>query len=385
MRQAISTIARRLAAILTVPLSALFTTRALADWELNLTPGVTEISREVYDMHMYVLGICVVIGIIVFGAMAYSIIRHRKSKGVTPAAFHESTLAEVVWTIIPFAILVTMAIPAARTLVAMEDTSNSDITVKVTGHQWKWEYEYLDSGIKFISSMDAKSREAAALGSGIDPHSVDHYLLNVDNPVVLPTGKKIRFLLTASDVIHAWWVPDFAVKKDAIPGFINEMWTVIDEEGTYRGQCSELCGKDHGFMPIVVEAKSEAEYNDWVVAQLAAQEAELNSADREWSLEELMERGEKEYATYCSACHQADGAGIPGVFPTLIGTQMVLEDIAGHIDIVLNGRAGTAMQAFAAQMNDVQIAAVVTYERNAWGNDTGDIIQPKEVAARRVQ
>ena len=208
---------------------------AFADWELNLTEGVTEISRDVYDMHMMVLWICFWIGAVVFGAMIYSMVRHRKSKGHTPATFHESTFAEIVWTIIPFAILVMMAIPAAKTLIAMEDTSDAEITVKITGHQWKWEYEYIDSGVKFISNLHADSREAAAPDSGIDPASVDNYLLEVDHRMVLPVGKKIRFLLTASDVIHAWWVPAFAVKKDAIPGFINEMWTNIDEEGRLSG------------------------------------------------------------------------------------------------------------------------------------------------------
>ena len=361
------------------------TTTAWAEWELNLTKGVTEISRDVFDMHMIVMWICFWIGVIVFGAMAISIVKHRKSKGVTPATFHESTFAEILWTIIPFVILISMAFPAAKMLIKMEDTSDAEITIKVTGHQWKWEYEYLDNGVKFISSLHSDSREAAAKDSGIDPTTVDNYLLEVDNPVVLPTGKKVRFLLTSSDVIHAWWIPAFAIKKDAIPGFINEMWTIIDEEGTYRGQCAELCGREHGYMPIVVEAKSEAEYGEWVTAQLAAAEAAASSADREWAMDELMERGEKVYGTYCAACHQANGEGIAGVFPALNGSPMVLEDIEGHIDIILNGKPGTAMQAFAAQLNDADLAAVVTYERNAWENKTGDIVQPATVKSLRVQ
>ncbi len=358
---------------------------AFADWELNLTEGVTEISRDVYDMHMMVLWICFWIGAVVFGAMIYSMVRHRKSKGHTPATFHESTFAEIVWTIIPFAILVMMAIPAAKTLIAMEDTSDAEITVKITGHQWKWEYEYIDSGVKFISNLHADSREAAAPDSGIDPASVDNYLLEVDHRMVLPVGKKIRFLLTASDVIHAWWVPAFAVKKDAIPGFINEMWTNIDEEGVYRGQCAELCGRDHGYMPIVVEATSEADFNAWIDAKLAEADAEANSADREWAMDELMERGEKVYGTYCVACHQANGEGITGVFPALKGSPLALGDIEKHIDVVLNGVPGTAMQAFSTQLNDADIAAVVTYERNAWGNDVGDVAQPAAVKTLRVQ
>ena len=359
---------------------------ARAEWELNLTEGVTEISRDVYGMHMFVLWICVWIGVVVFGAMIYSMIKHRKSKGVTPATFHESTTAEIVWTIIPFAILVTMAYPAAKTLVAMEDTSNADITIKITGHQWKWEYEYLDSGVKFISNLHADSREAATLDCGIDPNTVDNYLLEVDNPLVLPTGKKIRFLLTASDVIHAWWIPEFAIKKDAIPGFINEMWTNIEEEGVYRGQCAELCGREHGFMPIVVHATSQSEYDEWIGAQLAAAEAEAGSADREWALDELVDRGEGVYGTYCVACHQGNGQGVAGVFPSLVGAEITTGDNPdAHIDVLLNGRAGTAMQAFSTQLNDADLAAVITYTRNAWGNDTGDIVQPSTIKSLRIQ
>lgn len=358
---------------------------AWAEWELNLTQGVTEISHDVYDMHMYVLWICVLIGVVVFGAMTYSMIMHRKSKGVKAAKFSHSTTAEVIWTVIPFGILITMAVPAANTLIRMEDASDSDLTVKITGHQWKWEYEYLDSGVKIISSLDAGSRQAAALDSGIDPATVDNYLLEVDHPLVLPVNKKIRFILTASDVIHAWWVPEFAIKKDAIPGFINDMWTKIDEEGVYRGQCAELCGRDHGFMPIVVHATSESEYRDWIQTQLASAEAEAQSADREWAMDELMERGEKVYGTYCTACHQPNGQGIEGVFPSLIGTDLVLNNMDGHVDVVLNGAPGTAMQAFSTQLNDADIAAVVTYERNAWGNDTGDVIQPAKIKEMRVQ
>ncbi len=358
---------------------------ARAEWQLNMTEGVTEISREVYDMHMFVLWICVWIGVIVFGAMAISIVKHRKDKGYVPATFHESTAAEIIWTIIPFAILITMAIPAAKTLIAMEDTSDSDITLKITGHQWKWEYEYLDSGVKFISSLHSDSREASALGSGIDPATVENYLLEVDNPVVLPVGKKIRFLLTANDVLHAWWVPAFATKKDAVPGFINEMWINIEEEGIYRGQCAELCGREHGYMPIVVHATSQEKYDEWTSAQLAAAEADANSADREWAMDELMERGEKVYGTYCVACHQANGEGITGVFPALKDSAVALGDLEQHINMVLNGVSGSAMQAFAAQLNDADLAAVVTYERNTWGNDTGDSAQPSAVKALRIQ
>lgn len=364
---------------------ALFGTSAMAAYELNLPRGVTAISREVYDMHMLVLWICVAIGVLVFGVMAVSIVKHRKSKGARAATFHESTVAELIWTVIPFIILVAMAIPAARVLIAMEDTSDSDLTIKITGHQWKWEYEYLDSGLRFISSLHEDSRRVATLDSGLDPAAVENYLLEVDARLVLPVDRKIRFLLTSNDVIHAWWVPDFAIKKDAIPGFINQMWTRIDTPGIYRGQCAELCGRDHAFMPIVVEARSEAEYEAWVQTQLAAAVVEAESADRVWAMDELMVRGEATYQKFCMACHQADGQGITGAFPALAGNSVALGDLAVHIDRVLNGTSGTAMQAFAKQLSDVDMAAVITYERNAWGNATGDAVQPSAIKARRIQ
>ncbi len=359
---------------------ALFALPATAAWEVNLPRGVSEISNEVYAMHMLVLYICIAIGVVVFGAMLVSIVKHRKSLGVTPAAFSHSTAAEIVWTVIPFLILVGLAIPATKALIKMEDASNADLTVQVTGHQWKWEYEYPQQGIRFFSNLGEKSRQARALKSGIDPHSVENYLLEVDKPMVLPVGKKVRFLLTSSDVLHAWWVPDFAIKKDAVPGFIREMWVIIDEPGTYRGQCAELCGKDHGFMPIVVEAVADGEFTQWVAGEQAAAVAAANSADRDWSRAELMERGASAYATSCVACHQADGQGIAGIFPALDASKISLQE---HLQIVLNGNPGTAMQAFGKQLSDVDIAAVVTFERNAWGNDSGDVLQPATVKAAR--
>jgi len=380
IRAAFCRIERVAGAVAATVAAWLFAPAAVADWEVNLPRGVSEISREVYAMHMMVLYICIVIGIVVFGAMFYSILKHRKSLGVKPATFSHSMTAEVIWTVIPLLILVAMAIPAAKALIKMEDASGHELTVKITGHQWKWEYEYPGEGIRFFSNLAEASREARALNSGIDPYSVDNYLLEVDNPLVLPVGRKVRFLLTSSDVLHAWWVPDFAVKKDAIPGFIREMWTVIDEPGIYRGQCAELCGKDHGFMPIVVEAVAEDEYADWVNAQVAQAAAEAESADREWTMDELMARGQAVYNTACLACHQADGQGIPGVFPALDASAITL---AEHLQTVLNGKPGTAMQAFGAQLSDVDLAAVVTFERNAIGNDTGDILQPAEVKAAR--
>ncbi|HDP90316.1 MAG TPA: cytochrome c oxidase subunit II [Thioalkalivibrio sp.] len=351
---------------------------AVAAWEVNMPQGVTEISRTVYDLHMLIFWICVVIGIVVFGAMFYSIVKHRKSKGHQAAQFHESTTVEVLWTLVPFLILVGMAIPATKTLIAMEDTSNADMTIKVTGYQWKWHYDYMDEGIGFFSNL-ATSR--AAIENRAEKG--EHYLLDVDNPIVVPVNKKIRFLVTANDVIHAFWVPDLAMKKDAIPGFVNELWTRIDEPGVYRGQCAELCGKDHGFMPIVVVAMEEPKYLDWVAEQKAAREAEMLASDQEWGKSDLMARGEKIYNTNCAACHQANGEGMGSVFPAIKGSAVATGSIQGHIDLVMNGVQGTAMAAYGPQLGDVDLAAVLTYQRNAFGNDTGDVIQPTDIKAAR--
>lgn len=356
---------------------------AFADWGLNMPRGVTPLSYEVYDLHMLILWICVAIGILVFGIMLYSILKHRKSQGAVAAQFHESTALEILWTVIPFLILIGIAIPATRTLIAMEDTSDADITVKVTGYQWKWQYDYLEDDISFFSSLDSESNQARQLASGIDVASVDNYLLEVDNPVVLPVGRKVRFLITASDVLHAWWVPEFGMKRDAIPGYVNEMWARIDEPGIYRGQCAELCGRDHAFMPIVVAAVEEDEYRDWVAQQQAAQASTSEDADKTWDMDELMSRGEQVYNSSCAACHQADGSGMPPAFPGLLGTELVTGPVEKHIDVVVHGVPGTAMQAFGAQLDDADLAAVVTYERNAWGNDTGDVVQPSDIKAAR--
>ncbi|MBD3670313.1 MAG: cytochrome c oxidase subunit II [Gammaproteobacteria bacterium] len=357
---------------------------ALADYTLNMTQGVTEVSRDIYDMHMLVLWICIVVGIGVFGVIIYSLIKHRKSKGAQAASFHENTTIEVIWTAIPLIVLVAIAVPATKTLLAIEDTTNSDLSIKVTGLQWKWKYDYLDEGISFISALDAKSNEARARNSGIDPSSVENYLLNVDKPIVIPIKKKVRFLLTSQDVIHAWWVPDLAVKRDAIPGYINESWTRVEEPGVYRGQCAELCGKDHGFMPIVVKAVTQPEYDQWVANQkMAMAEAEASSA-KTLSLGELMSKGEGLYNQYCASCHMANGAGIPGVFPGLVNSKIVTGPVADHLDIVIHGsKTNPAMAAFGLQLNDIDLAAIITYERNAWGNDTGDAVQASDVKAAR--
>ncbi|GGW91197.1 cytochrome c oxidase subunit II [Alteromonas halophila] len=351
-----------------------------ADSALNLRRGATDISGQVYDLHMLMFAICVVIAIVVFGAMFISMFLHRKSRGVKPANFHESVKVEIAWTVIPFLILVFMAVPAARTLIAMEDTTEPDLTVLVTGSQWKWHYKYMDTNVDYYSLLATQREQIENKFS-----KGENYLLEVDRPLVIPTGQKVRFLITSDDVIHSWWVPDFAVKKDANPGFINEAWTKVNEPGVYRGQCAELCGKDHGFMPIVVIAKEPAEYDAWLNEQEEIARREKEEEQRllamSMSKEELMSVGERVYNSTCASCHQPNGEGLPGAFPALKGSKMVLEDIEGHIDIILHGKSGTAMQAFGNMLSLKEVAAVVTYERNAWGNDTGDVIQPKDVNA----
>ena len=354
----------------------------LAEYKLNMTEGVTSISRDAHDLHMLVLWIVTIVGIAVFGVIIYSLINHRKSKGAVAAQFHESTTIEVIWTIIPLVVLVLIAIPATKTLLEIEDTSNPDVTIKVTGWQWKWQYEYLDEGISFFSNLDAKSNEARQRNSGIDVKTVEHYLLNVDKPIIVPVGKKVRILTTSNDVIHSWWVPALGMKRDAIPGYINEFWTRIDEPGVYRGQCAELCGKDHGFMPIVVKAVTDSEYQSWVKEQKLAMAKATAGSDKTWSKEDLVKRGEQVYNTSCAACHQPTGTGIPGVFPALANSKIATGPAAGHIDIVLHGKAGTAMQAFGQQLNDADLAAVITYERNSWGN-AASVVQPADVKAAR--
>ena len=357
--------------------------------QLNLTKGVTEVSRDVYDLHMLAMYICVAIGVVVFGAMFWSMVFHRKSKGAKSADFHESTKVEILWTAIPIVILIAMAVPATKTLIEMENNDDSDVTIQVTASQWKWHYKYFDQDIEFYSVLSTpRSHYETQEGKHLNVDAGDkvkgeNYLLEVDKHLVIPVNKKVRFLITSDDVIHAWWVPAFAVKQDANPGFINEAWTKVDKPGIYRGQCAELCGKDHGFMPIVVEVKSEADYAKWLDEQhqlnaqaAAAEKASLNASA---SMDELMTLGETTYIAHCAACHQVSGAGLPPAFPALKGSPVATGSIAAHIDIVLNGKAGTGMQAYGKQLSMKQIAAVVTYERNAWGNNTGDAVQAADV------
>lgn len=348
----------------------------------NLTPGVTEISGKVYGLHMTILWICVAIGVVVFGVMFWAIIHHRKSKGAVAANFHESTKVEILWTLIPFLILIGMAIPATKVLLAMEDPSDSDLTIQIIGSQWKWHYRYFDHDVEFFSLL-------ATSAAQIDGEATkrEAYLLEVDRPLVVPTGKKVRFLITSEDVIHSWWVPDFAVKKDANPGFINEAWTRIDKPGIYRGQCAELCGKDHGFMPIVVIAKPVDEFDAWVTetaaVQAKAKEEEQKLLAMNMGMDELMALGEEVFNARCVACHQVNGLGLPGVFPALAGQGISAdpERLLDHLNIVIHGKQGTAMQAFGAQLGLKELAAVITYERNAWGNNTGDVVQASQINA----
>ncbi|MEW6989833.1 cytochrome c oxidase subunit II [Colwelliaceae bacterium 6441] len=358
---------------------------AWAESQLNLTKGVTDISNEVYDLHMFALYICTAIGVVVFGAMFWSMIFHRKSKGVKPATFHESTKVEILWTVIPIIILIAMAVPATQTLVSMENNDDSDITIQITGSQWKWHYKYFDQDIEFYSVLSTP-RAQYENQSGAGDAKGENYLLEVDKHLVIPVNKKIRFLITSDDVIHSWWVPAFAVKQDANPGFINEAWAIVPEPGIYRGQCAELCGKDHGFMPVVVEVKSEADYAAWIDEQneliASAAAAEAASLNASLSKDELMQLGETTYTAYCAACHQPTGLGLPPAFPALKGSPVATTGaVADHIDIVFNGKAGTGMQGYGKQLSMKEIAAVVTYERNAWGNNTGDTVQAADVQA----
>ena len=347
--------------------------------EINMSPGVTAVGREVYDLHMIILIICVIIGVIVFGVMFYSIIYHRKSRGVTPATFHESTKVEIAWTVVPFVILIAMAVPATSTLLAIYNTDDAELDVVVTGYQWKWKYEYLnESGehVTFFSNLRTPQNEihnTAAKG--------ENYLLEVDEPLVLPVDTKVRFLVTANDVIHSWWVPELAVKRDAIPGLINEVWTKATEIGIYRGQCAELCGKGHGFMPIVVNVVSKDEFAKWTATKQADAAEIKKLMAQNFTLDELMTRGQAVYETNCLACHGDKGQG--GVGKPIAGSKIVTGDVATHLGIGINGVPGTAMQAFGSQLNDVDLAAVITYQRNAFGNNMGDMVQPIDVYNRK--
>jgi cytochrome c oxidase subunit 2 len=348
--------------------------------EINMTRGVTPQSVIHYELHMIILWICVVIGVIVFSAMFISIVLHRKSRGHQPASFTHSTRAEIAWTVIPVLILVVMAVPATRALINMEVAPETEMTIKITGFQWRWRYEYVEDDIQFVSSLHPDSNAARQLQSGTAPQSVENYLLEVDKPLVLPAETKIKFLITADDVIHSWWVPALGWKRDAIPGFINEAWTEIQEPGVYRGQCAELCGKDHGFMPIVLNVLPKDEYRAWAEQQrmdTAHVEVEI---DRLWTREELMDLGADVYATQCATCHQSNGQGLDPGFPALAGSQVATGPLQDNIEVLMNGREGTAMAPWGTMLSPADIAAALTYTRNAFGNETGDVVQPQTIA-----
>ena len=352
--------------------------------QLNLPEGVTQIARDVAWLHWFMLIVCMVIFVAVFGVMFYSIWAHRKSRGAKAATFHEHLGVEVAWTVIPFIIVIAMALPATRTVVAMKDTSGADITVKVTGYQWKWGYEYIDgpaAGVKFLSNLATPRAQI----EGKEPRG-PLYLMEVDNPLVVPIGKKIRISVTGGDVIHSWMVPDLAVKQDAIPGFIRSVWFRAEKVGEYRGQCTELCGKDHAFMPIVVKVVSEQDYAAWSAEQKKLLAAAADDPNKEWSAADLIARGEKVYAANCVACHQGSGKGVVGAFPALDGSKIVLGPKADNIQILLKGKPGTAMAAFGGQLNDVEIASVITFSRASWSNagkGQDPVVSPADIKAAR--
>jgi len=352
----------------------------------NLQEPQSIIAHQIYDLHTLIMWIIVGIFVVVFGAMTYSIVMHRKSVGHKAEQFHENTTVEIIWTVIPFIILIGMAWPATKTIISMKDTSGADITIKATGYQWKWGYDYLQEGISFFSSLSTP-REQIEDYERKGTKKGENYLIEVDNPVVVPIGKKVRIITTANDVIHAWWVPQLGIKQDAIPGFVRDTWFRADKEGTYRGQCAELCGKDHGFMPIVVEAVSAEKYASWVAEQKKKVAAAAPDPGKQWTLDELKTQGEKLYAGNCGACHQANGMGIPGNFPALSGSKVATGPKEEQIKLVLNGRKGqftpTSMMPPQAGLSDLEIAALITYTRNSWANKTGDMVTPAEVKAAR--
>ena len=363
---------------LLVGLISLLSSKTYAAWDdMNMTEGVTAISQEVFGLHMLIFWICVVIGLIVFSIMFYSMFAFTKKRNPNPSKFHENSKLELAWTIVPFFILVFMAIPASNTLTKIYDDTEGDINIQVVGYQWKWQYKYLEDDIDFFQNLTTDWDEIY----NKTPKG-EHYLEEVDEAVVIPVGKKVRFLITANDVIHSWWMPDFAIKQDAIPGFINTAWTVVDKPGTYRGKCTELCGKNHGFMPVVVKVVPEDEYHTWVKEKkdAALRMAELTTKD--WSASELVQRGEAIYEKNCVACHQSNGQGISGIFPALAGSDIALNNKPRHIEILMEGVQGAAMASYANQLSEVDLAAVITYTRQAWGNSEkgdGQIVVPKDI------
>ena len=355
--------------------AAVFAMAASAEQSvLNMPRGVTPVSEQVYQLHMFMLWVCVVIGMGVFGYLLWTLVFHRKSRGHKPADFHEHLGAEIAWTVIPFIILIFMAVPATTALKNIYDTSESELDIKVTGYQWKWQYEYLGEGVSFISELATPADEIYNLEA-----KNKHYLQEVTQALVIPAQTKVRFLVTSKDVIHSWWVPDFAIKRDAIPGYTVETWAYVNEPGTYRGECAELCGKNHAFMPVVVEVLPKAEYASWIADKKEEAAAIAALKDKTYSMAESMQLGQAVYERSCAACHGVTGLGVAGAFPAIAGSPVATGDISRHIDILVNGVPGTAMQSFITQLSEVDIAAAITYQRNAFGNDMGDLVQPIDV------
>lgn len=345
--------------------------------DYNMSVGVTEVSKSIFELHMVIFWICVAIGVIVFSIMFWSLWKYRKSKGAVAADFDDNFWLEIGWTVAATLVLVWMAVPSTQVMVEAYDDAEGEINILITGHQWKWHYEYLEDEVGFFSNLSTSQEQI----DGEVPKG-EFYLREVDEPLVIPTNTRVRFLITGNDVIHSWWVPDFAVKQDAIPGFINTAWTNVPEPGIYRGACTELCGIKHAFMPVVVRVVERDEYDDFIAQKVTLAEAERLLTSKNWTKEELMERGEQFYNTNCAACHQANGAGIPPVFPALVGSQVVMSDSAKQIEILMEGVQGSAMAAFGDSYSEIDIASVITYTRQAWSNgDNGDgvIVTPKDI------
>jgi cytochrome c oxidase subunit 2 len=345
--------------------------------DYNMPVGVTEVSKEIFDLHMLIMWICVWIGVVVFGIMFYSLIKYRKSAGVEPAKFDDHFWLEIFWTVAATVILVGMAIPSTTVMIKAYDDTEGDINILVTGYQWKWQYTYLEDDVSFFSNLSTSQEQ---IDNKIPKGEL--YLTEVDEPMVIPINKRIRFLITGNDVIHSWWVPDFAVKQDAIPGFINTAWTNVPKPGIYRGACTELCGIKHAFMPVVVRAVEQEEYDAWVAEKIALAEEEKLLTEKVWTTQELIERGEGVYLKNCVACHQQNGQGLPPVFPSLVGSQIVMNEKARNIEVLMEGVQGAAMQSFAKQLSEVDMAAVITYTRRSWSNEKngdGEIVVPRDI------
>jgi cytochrome c oxidase subunit 2 len=378
---------------------------ALAAYDVNIPPPATSVAHQIFDLHWGIIWVCIGIFVVVFGAMFWSLLHHRKAAGAKAAHFHENTTVEIIWTIVPFVILMGMAYPATKTVLDMKDAGNPDLSIKITADQWKWEYDYLQDGVRFTSNLSTPRDQIEEFHGRGAPKNPD-YLLEVDRPLVVPVGKKVRLLITANDVIHGWYVPSLGVNQYGIPGFVKDAWIRVDKPGVYRGQCSQICGKEHGFMPIVVVAKPQAEYDAWFAeqktrvaaaapaapktdvpvtdapAKVAAAASGAADANMKLTLDELKAKGGEVYAANCVACHQATGKGLPPAFPPLDGSKVVNGPRAAQLALVLNGKAGTAMASF-SRLSDGELAAVITYTRNSWGNKTGEAIQPADIKAAR--